>query len=146
MVGWNFKSKLVFLPRHINGDDYIEFFLNPVVRPFFEQQRAEAQAEGRTCDWIFQEDNEGAHGNKSVLNAPNDFKNTHYIRQLKPRHPGNSPDLSPVENVWRILKQRVKKRKAQNQADLRRFVEEEWEKITLSEINALILTMPERID
>ncbi|CZR58839.1 uncharacterized protein PAC_08731 [Phialocephala subalpina] len=57
-----------------------------------------------------------AHGTKFVLNAPDGFKNKSNIKQLKPFHPPNSPDLSLIENVWRILKQRVKK-KAKNQAE-----------------------------
>jgi hypothetical protein len=49
MVGWNFKSKLAFLPRHINGDQYIEYFLEPIVKPFFDIQRHEASERGRVC-------------------------------------------------------------------------------------------------
>lgn len=37
MVGWNYKSPLAFLPRHIDGDDYVEHFLEPVVKPFFDK-------------------------------------------------------------------------------------------------------------
>lgn len=141
MVRWNYKSPLAFLPRHIDGDDYVEHFLEPVVKPFFDKQRKEGG-----YGWIFQEDNEGAHGTKSVLNAPNDFKNKYRIKQLKPCHPANSPDLSPIENVWRVIKQRVKRRKARNQAELRRFVEEEWDKLTIQEINGYILTMEDRVN
>jgi hypothetical protein len=141
MVGWNYKSPIAFLPRHINGDDYVKHFLKPIVKPFFDKQREEGE-----YGWIFQEDNEGAHGTGSVLNAPNDFKNKCRIRQLKPRHPPNSPDLSPIENVWRVVKQRVKRRKAKNERELRRFIEEEWDRVTIKEINKYILTMEERID
>ena len=54
--------------------------------------------------------------------------------------------MSLIENVWRILKQRVKKRKANNTEQLRRFIIEEWDKITILEINELIKSMPKRID
>lgn len=141
MVGWNCKSKLAFLPRHIDGDDYVEYFLEPIVKPFFDVQRKKG-----VFEWIFQEDNEGAHGTKSDLNAPNDFKNEYKIRQLKPRHPANSPDLNPIEGVWRIIKQRVKKRKAKNEQELRQYIEEEWEKLTIQEINNLILSMEDRVN
>ena len=40
--------------------------------------------------------------------------------------PANSPDLNPVENVWRLLKQRVAKRFPRTFAELRQYVEEEW--------------------
>jgi hypothetical protein len=140
MVGWNFKSELVVIPRHIDSDDYIKYFLEPIVKPFFDKQRAEG-----VFDWVFEEDNEGAHGTKSTLNAPNNFKNNHRITQMRPGQPGNSGDLSPIENVWRILKQRVKKRKPTTQAQLRQFIFEEWDKITIAEINKYILTMEDRM-
>ncbi|KAF8853907.1 hypothetical protein BDZ45DRAFT_748071 [Acephala macrosclerotiorum] len=83
MIGWNFKSKLVFMDRHIDGNDYVEQFLDPVT---------------------FQEDNEGAHGIKSVDNASNDFKNEHKIKQLKFRHFVNSLDFNLIERIWRKFK------------------------------------------
>jgi hypothetical protein len=146
MVGWNYKSPLAFLPRYINGDEYIEYFLEPVVKPFFDKQRAEARRRGIVHKWIFQEDNEGAHGTKSSLNAPNNFKNEYKITQLRPIHPANSPDLSPIENIWHRLKQRVKKRKARNQAELQRFIKEEWDRVTIQEINKEILTMEDQVN
>ncbi|KAF8863573.1 hypothetical protein BDZ45DRAFT_685821 [Acephala macrosclerotiorum] len=145
MIGWNFKSKLVFMDRHIDGDDYVEQFLDPVVRPFFEKQRARAAASHLVCKWAFQEDNERAHGTKSVDNASNDFKNEYKIKQLKPRHSANSLDLNFIERIWRKFKQRVKKRKPTNQADLRRYIEEEWEKITVQDINKEIEKMVEAV-
>lgn len=140
MVGWDYKSELVLISRHIDGKKYIDEFLDPIVRPFFEKERAKGNN-----TWIFEEDNEGAHGTGSILNAPNDYKNTHRITQMKPRQPPNAGDLSPIENVWKVLKQRVKARKPTTQAQLRQFIFEEWEKISIPEINALILTMPQRI-
>jgi hypothetical protein len=49
MVGWNFKSKLVILPRSIDGDEYVQYFLEPVVKPFFEKQRAEVKSNKTMC-------------------------------------------------------------------------------------------------
>ena len=99
IVGWNYKSPLSILPRYIDGDDYIEHFLDPVVRLFFERQRAKAKSKRTACKWVLEEDNESAHGTRLVLNAPNNFKNKHYITQLKPRQPANLGDLSPIKNV-----------------------------------------------
>ena len=36
--------------------------------------------------------------------------------------PANSPDLNPIENVWRLLKQRVAKRFPHSLAVLRQYV------------------------
>lgn len=134
------------MDRHINADDYVEQFLDPVVRPFFEKERAKAAACHMVCPWSFQEDNEGAHSTKSYDNAANDFKNEHKIRQLRPKHSANSPDLNPIERIWRKFKQRVKRRRARNAADLRRYIEEEWEKITVNDINKEIKKMPQAVE
>ena len=51
---------------------------------------------------ILQEDNDGAHGTKTI-NNPNAiaiWKQEHCINCLK--WPPQSPDLSPIENVWRF--------------------------------------------
>jgi transposase len=39
--------------------------------------------------------------------------------------PGFSPDLSPIENVWRILKQRVRQHCPQTKEELKRAIEVE---------------------
>ncbi len=40
-----------------------------------------------------------------------------------------SPDLNPIENLWRELKVRVAKRQPRNLNDLERICKEEWDKI-----------------
>jgi hypothetical protein len=91
------------------------------------------------------EDNDGAHGTRGV----SDNK----VKQAKKRlgiqwesNCAESPDLNPIESIWRIVKQRLKNRgPILEPADLRRAIEEEWDKITLEEINRAISTMPERV-
>ena len=53
--------------------------------------------------------------------------------------PPNSPDLNPIENVWRILKSRVKLRRAASLQELRKAIEDVWKEITLEEVNECIL-------
>ncbi len=43
--------------------------------------------------------------------------------------PSQSPDLNPIENLWRELKVRVAKRQPRNLDDLERICKEEWDKI-----------------
>ncbi|KAL0168241.1 hypothetical protein M9458_036463, partial [Cirrhinus mrigala] len=40
-----------------------------------------------------------------------------------------SPDLNPIENLWRELKVRVAKRQPRKLNDLERICKEEWDKI-----------------
>jgi hypothetical protein len=61
-----------------------------------------------------------------------------------------SPDLNIIENVWRVLKQRLKKRLENEQAPtierVKEIIIEIWEGITQKEINYLIESMPSRVE
>ncbi|KAF1970200.1 hypothetical protein BU23DRAFT_368456, partial [Bimuria novae-zelandiae CBS 107.79] len=59
--------------------------------------------------------------------------------------PAISPDLNPIENVWRLLKHCVGKRFAHTDEDVRRYVEEEWENIEEKDFLKYIDEMPARL-
>jgi hypothetical protein len=91
------------------------------------------------------EDNDNAHSTRGNANNK--------VKQAKARlgiqweaNCLESPDLNPIESIWRLLKQRLKNRGLiTDPEELRRAIEEEWEKITLGEINKAIATMPDRV-
>jgi len=58
--------------------------------------------------------------------------------------PEKSPDLNPIEHVWRILKQRVQKRFPRSKADLRQYLQEEWAKLSIQDLWGLTQNMGER--
>ena len=61
-------------------------------------------------------------------------------------NPPESPDLNPIENIWRIIKQRLKNRGLiVDSNDLRNAIVEEWDRITLEDINKVVSTMPDRV-
>ena len=96
-------------------------------------------------DCILLEDNDKAHSTRS--------KPTSQVNQAKRRlgitcesNPPSSPDLNPIEGIWRTIKQRLKNRGIFfDKSELRRAIEEEWEKITFQGINKAISTMPARV-
>ena len=95
-------------------------------------------------DCMFQQDNDPSHGTRSYDNLPKRFLNRNWIAVLV--HPPQSPDLSPIEACWNILKQRVRQRyfNWQTLDEFKKVVLEEWDRITLDEIRTRIEEMPLR--
>ena len=103
------------------------------------QQHAE---QGQNC--VLQQDNDNSHGTRSRDNLCTQFLWEHHIKTFG--HPPQSPDLNPIEGVWNILKQRVRKRwfDWHTADEFKQVILEEWDKITIFEIRARIAEMPAR--
>jgi hypothetical protein len=54
--------------------------------------------------------------------------------------PAQSPDLNPIENLWRIMKLRISKRrhKIHNIKQMEEAIREEWENLTPADWEACI--------
>ena len=93
--------------------------------------------------YILVEDGNKAHGLRN--SGMREYKNNLGIFFLE-GWPPSSPDFNVIENIWRLLKQRLKSRGAILQIeDLKKALQEEWEKVTLEEIQSIIFSMPERM-
>jgi len=67
-----------------------------------------------------------------------------YYGFVKMVWPANSPDLNPIENVWRLLKYRIGKRFPKTIDELRQYLIEEWDKLTPEDYLKYIKEMPVR--
>ncbi|KAL0184461.1 hypothetical protein M9458_020157, partial [Cirrhinus mrigala] len=73
--------------------------------------------------WVFQHDNDPKHTSK----ATKEWLRKKHIKVLEGH--SQSPDLNPIENLWRELKVRVAKHQPRNLSDLERICKEERDKI-----------------
>ncbi len=92
------------------------------------------------ADFIFQQDLAPAHTDKGTKSWFND----HGVTVLD--WPANSPDLNPIENLWGIVKRKMRDTRPNNADDLKAAIKATWASITPEQCHLLIVSMPRRID
>ncbi len=60
--------------------------------------------------------------------------------------PANSPDLNPIENLWGIVKRKMRDTRPNNADELKATVKETWASIPPQQCHKLITSMPRRIE
>jgi transposase len=89
---------------------------------------------------ILQEDNAPIHKCKLVEELKSE------LGIVSMEWPPQSPDLSPIENVWKDIKNWIyKNRSPRNKSDLEEAVTAAWENIAFDKILRYIDTMPDRV-
>ncbi len=92
------------------------------------------------ADLIFQQDLTPAHTAKGTKSWFND----HGVTVLD--WPANSPDLNPKENLWDIVKRKMRDTRPNNTDDLKATIRATWALITPEQCHRLIVSMPHRVD
>lgn len=59
--------------------------------------------------------------------------------------PPNSPDLNPIENLWKEINTMCKERECKNENELFEVVKDAWEQIDKKYLESLVQSMPQRI-
>ncbi len=121
-----------FLKFTVNAaiyQDILERFMLPSADKFYGD-----------ADFIFQQDLAPAHTAKGTKSWFND----HDVTLLD--WPANSPDLNPIENLWSIVKRKMRDTRPNNADDLKAAIKATWTSITSEQCHKLIASMPHIID
>ncbi len=92
------------------------------------------------ADFIFQQDLAPAHTAKGTKSWFND----HGVTVLD--WTANSPDLNPIENLWGIVKRKMRDTRPNNADELKATVKETLASIPPQQCHKLITSMPRRIE
>ncbi len=126
---------LVILSRgSINGKNYMKI----LEEYFFDFWQTMSEEMGLV---LFQEDNAPIHTSNLAKNWRTDMG----IEELP--WPPQSPDLNPIEQIWKILKDSIQDRKppVKRVEDLEGVLQEEWKRLDLEKVNDLVESLPNRI-
>ena len=123
------KVGINIFKQNLKSDKYIDILSNNLLPHI-----AELYPNG----WYFQQDNHPVHTSRAVKIFIE--KNMKYINW--PRY---SSDLSPIENLWPILKKNIRKKQPQTVTELENFIYEEWNKLKDDYISSLCKSIQSRI-
>lgn len=126
------RGSLYFLApgTTVNADVYIEILSSKVPNSLMLSN----------CT-LFQQDSAPAHTAKKVRN----WMTNKRIEVLE--WPGNSPDLNPIENLWMLLKRKVKIHQPKNMQELIFYIKRVWcLEINTTLCKSLVDSMPRRIN
>jgi transposase len=96
---------------------------------------------GRVPQGLLMEDGAPIHCSKLC----GEWRQSHLLEKLD--WPANSPDLNPIENLWKILKDAVQHspNRPRNLDDMKTIIEREWRLISDTKLLQLCHSMPSRL-
>lgn len=141
-------TRLHFVPQHtsINSEYYVNNILKTELKPVYNRVNTSGTISKRrlftnNAVSFFQQDGARAH-TSAVSRAWLDENIPNYIENWPP----NSPDLSPIENLWSILSNSVYKDPEPKTLDqLKRRLRKAWNSISPETLQNLIESLPRRM-
>jgi hypothetical protein len=113
---------------------YHDEILEGVVRPWLDAGQ----------HFVLEEDGDSGHGiGRYSTNIVKEWKEAHGLKPFF--NTSGSPDLSPIENCWRVVKQFVRANASITGPGLKELVLAGWVRISQESINKMADSMVERM-
>ena len=129
------KAPLIFIPpKARKAANFIENVYKPGLIPFLHQHDP-----NRSCNLVLMEDSAPVH--KAKLS--DDFRHNKNITRL-PNWPPQSPNLNPIENVWKVLKNNIQEfYHPRSISEMQHCLKLPWDDFPRQVLLNLIESMPE---
>ena len=120
--------------KGIDSWRYVKHVARPILWPECRWQLLQ------NPNFVLMEDNAPAHDS--------DYTNKERQQEgiTKVEWPPNSPDFNPIEHIWTLMKKRILRRRGLERITsvglMKEVLVQEWDKITIEEINAEIAKLP----
>ena len=132
-IGPNNKSQLMIINNSINSESYCDVVVKSGIIE-------EANRENIMFGWFFQHDGAPSHNFQNTIDELSNVLN------ILPGWPPNSPDLNPIELLWGIMKNILKKKEIIDKSIFISTMKEIWEAILMNTINCLVDGFNRRIE
>ena len=136
----DFKNKKGAVARNITQEEYAAFLGKTLLK---EGQRMFSH-QGMSS-WVLQQDNDPAHFKAGIIIADHNRREMGSRIELLPHWPGNSPDLSPIENLWAYVDAEVAKKGCKTFEEFKPAVDLTFASIPRSMCQKLIASVSERL-
>jgi len=141
----NLKGPLVIWDMttwgRINGPTYIDKIIHPHLNPWWTSLHQQDLSHSGYI--YFQQDGAPAHRSMHAGAAFDELGMANYLLPWPP----SSPDISPIEAVWRVIKRRITHRQPcpTTVPELPTIIQEEWDNFSPNEILDLTSSVSQRV-
>lgn len=126
-------GRIVCFPQNLNAKFMCAIYKRGLLATARKQFGLESTS------WKLQEDNDPKHTSKLA----GQWRTNNGVQKID--WPSMSPDLAPIENVWQLLKMKLRRRKLKTYRSLVAAIKREWKRLPSELATKLVASMENRL-